>query len=97
MAREARDVLEGGVAAFGARDTERAGRLGSEDDRVDRLRREVMRRVCRPEWPDEEDQARKVRAALLAHYLERIADHGVQIGEGAVFLVTGERAADIAS
>ncbi len=25
------------------------------------------------------------------HYLERIADHGVDIGERTVFLVTGER------
>jgi phosphate transport system protein len=33
----------------------------------------------------------EVRAALTVHYLERIADHGVDIGERTVFLVTGER------
>jgi len=33
----------------------------------------------------------RVRAALTVHYLERIADHGVDIGERTVFLVTGER------
>jgi phosphate transport system protein len=31
------------------------------------------------------------RAALMVHYLERIADHGVDIGGRTVFLVTGER------
>ena len=36
-----------------------------------------------PEW--------RVRAALTVHYLERIADHGVDIGRRTVFLVTGER------
>jgi phosphate transport system protein len=36
-----------------------------------------------PEW--------RMRAALIVHYLERIADHGVDIGGLTVFLVTGER------
>jgi len=28
---------------------------------------------------------------LIVHYLERISDHGVDIGERTVFLVSGER------
>jgi phosphate transport system protein len=32
-----------------------------------------------------------VRAVLIAHYLERIADHGVGIGRSTVFMVTGRR------
>src|SRR5918998_1230536 len=39
-----------------------------------------------PEW--------RMRAALIVHYLERIADHGVDIGACTVFLVTGERIED---
>jgi phosphate transport system protein len=39
-----------------------------------------------PEW--------RIRAALIVHYLERIADHGVDIGGRTVFLVTGERIED---
>jgi phosphate transport system protein len=31
---------------------------------------------------------------LIVHYLERIADHGVDIGGSTVFLVTGERIED---
>jgi phosphate transport system protein len=38
---------------------------------------------CDPEW--------RMRAALMVHYLERISDHGVDIGGSTVFLVTGER------
>jgi phosphate transport system protein len=32
-----------------------------------------------------------MRAALMIHYLERISDHGVDIGERTIFLVSGER------
>ncbi len=39
-----------------------------------------------PEW--------RMRAALVVHYLERISDHGVDIGGSTVFLVTGERIED---
>jgi phosphate transport system protein len=35
-----------------------------------------------------------MRAALIVHYLERIADHGVDIGERSIFLVSGERIED---
>ena len=36
-----------------------------------------------PEW--------RMRAALIVHYLERISDHGVDIGERTKFLLAGER------
>jgi len=39
-----------------------------------------------PEW--------RIRVALVVHYLERIADHGVAIGGRTIFLVTGERVED---
>ena len=35
-----------------------------------------------------------MRAALTVHYLERIADHGVDIGERTIFLVSGEQIED---
>jgi phosphate transport system protein len=35
-----------------------------------------------------------MRAALMVHYLERISDHGVDVGGSTVFLVTGQRIED---
>jgi phosphate transport system protein len=35
-----------------------------------------------------------MRAALIVHYLERISDHGVDIGERTIFLVSGARIED---
>ena len=31
---------------------------------------------------------------MIVHYLERIADHGVDFGERTIFLVSGERIED---
>ena len=35
-----------------------------------------------------------MRAALIVHYLERISDHGVDIGGRTAFLLTGGRIED---
>ena len=91
MARSARDLFGQGLDIFENRDIERARDLEAGDDKVDLLYSEAMNLVANPgdgkggapEW--------RVRAALMVHYLERIADHGVDLGERTVFLVTGER------
>ena len=92
MAHDARDLFRQGLHIFETRDIERSEELEAADDRVDLMYSEGMNlavnpgdkeRVGSPEW--------RVRAALTVHYLERIADHGVDIGERTVFLVTGER------
>ena len=89
MARGARDLFAQGLDIFEDRDIDRARDLEAADDKIDLLYSEAMNLVVNPtnggapEW--------RVRAALTVHYLERIADHGVDIGARTVFLVTGER------
>jgi phosphate transport system protein len=92
MARGANDLFREGLNVFEDRDIERARNLEAADDKVDLLYSEAMNLAVNPgkeegagapEW--------RVRAALTVHYLERIADHGVDIGGRTVFLVTGER------
>jgi phosphate transport system protein len=92
MAHSARDLFRRGLDVFETRDVQHSEELEEADDRVDLMYSEGMNlavnpgdkeRVGSPEW--------RVRAALTVHYLERIADHGVDIGERTVFLVTGER------
>src|SRR5918992_818054 len=94
----ARDFSRGGMDVFQKRDIHHAPRLQAEDDKVDLLYSEAMNLIVNPsttnggggggspEW--------RIRAALVVHYLERIADHGVAIGGRTVFLVTGERMED---
>jgi phosphate transport system protein len=93
MARTARNVFDEGLDVFKDRDIERARDLQAKDDKVDLLYSEAMNLIANPsdrggspEW--------RMRAALMVHYLERISDHGVDIGGSTVFLVTGERIDD---
>ena len=92
MARTARNIFHEGLDIFKNRDIDRARDLQVKDDKVDLLYSEALNLIANPsahgaggapEW--------RMRAALIVHYLERIADHGVDIGGRTVFLVTGER------
>ena len=91
MARRARDLFREGLDVFESRDIDRARDLEAADDRVDLLYTEAMNLVANPDTNGGGSPEWRVRAALTVHYLERIADHGVDIGERTVFLVTGER------
>ena len=92
MARTARNVFHEGLDIFENRDMDRARSLEARDDKVDLLYSEAMNLIANPsgygapEW--------RMRAALMVHYLERISDHGVDVGGSAVFLVTGQRIED---
>ena len=90
MARTARNIFNEGLDIYKNRDVGRARDLLAKDDKVDLLYSEALNLIANPpdgggspEW--------RMRAALMVHYLERIADHGVDIGGNTVFLVIGER------
>jgi phosphate transport system protein len=91
MARAARDVFRDGLEIFESRDMDRARDLEAMDDRVDLLYSEAMSLVANPTVDGGGSPEWRIRAALMVHYLERIADHGVDIGAATVFLVSGER------
>ena len=93
MSRTARNIFREGLDIFRDRDIDLARDLQAKDDKVDLLYSEAMNLIANPsegggapEW--------RMRAALTVHYLERIADHGVDVGGSTVFLVTGERIED---
>ena len=98
MSSIACDLFRDGLDVFDNGDIDHAQSLQAEDDKVDLLYSEAMNLIVNPsttnggggggspEW--------RIRAALIVHYLERIADHGVDIGGRTVFLVTGERMED---
>ena len=94
MARTARNIFNEGLDIFGVRDIERARDLQAKDDKVDLLYSEALNLIANPSDTGAGDPEWRMRAALMVHYLERIADHGVDIGGSTVFLVTGERIED---
>ncbi len=91
MSHGARDLFRRGLDIFEARDIDRARDLEAADDKVDLLYSEAMNLAVNPDKEGIGSPEWRIRAALTVHYLERIADHGVDIGACAVFLVTGER------
>ena len=91
MARTARNIFHEGLDIFEHRDIDRARNLQAKDDKVDLLYSEALNLIANPSANGGGAPEWRMRAALIVHYLERIADHGVDIGGRTVFLVTGER------
>jgi phosphate transport system protein len=94
MARTARNIFHEGLDIFEHRDMDRARSLQERDDKVDLLYSEAMNLIANPSDGGAGTPEWRMRAALIVHYLERIADHGVDIGERTIFLVSGERIED---
>jgi phosphate transport system protein len=94
MARTARNVFHEGLEIFENRDMDRARNLEARDDKVDLLYSEAMNLIANPSDGGGGAPEWRMRAALIVHYLERISDHGVDIGERTIFLVSGERIED---
>jgi phosphate transport system protein len=109
MAKTARNIFCEGLEIFRDRDIGRARDLQAKDDKVDLLYSEALNLIANPPKgdpkgdPEGEEGSRgggggdpewRMRAALVVHYLERIADHGVDVGGSTVFLITGERIED---
>ena len=90
MARTAKNLFHRGMEIFKARDADGARDLQAADDKVDLLYSEAINLIANPSGSGGDPEWR-MRAALMVHYLERIADHGVSIGGRTVFLVTGQR------
>src|SRR5918998_1552168 len=88
MARGARELFRQGLEIFETRDIDRARDLEAADDKVDLLYSEAMNLAVNPGKEGIGSPEWRVRAALTVHYLERIADHGVDIGGGARFLLS---------
>jgi phosphate transport system protein len=94
MARTARNIFNEGLDIFKDRAIDRARDLQAKDDKVDLLYSEALNLIANPSNGHGGAPEWRMRAALMVHYLERIADHGVDIGGSTVFLVTGERIED---
>ena len=96
MARAAHELFGQGLTAFEHRDPCGARTLRAADDEVDLLYREALALAAEPAAGEATSPGWLARAPVVVHYLERIADRGVEIGELAVFVVEGERAASVA-
>ena len=80
-----RDVLD----ALVQRDAQAAAAVIARDDEIDRLNIAVMRELSFLTNHDPSGVNRAIKISLVAHYLERIADHTTNIAEMLIYLVKG--------
>lgn len=87
MATTAERMVRRAGEIVGDSDQHGASELLQADDTIDRLHREVFRRLLDPSWAGSTQQT--VDATLLSRYYERYADHAVSVALRVVYLVTG--------
>lgn len=90
MGQHAARVVASSLESFARRDAEAARAVAVLDDPIDRLNKGLFRRLVELAAADEERLDWAMRMVLVARYLERIGDHGVDIAEQTIFVVTGE-------
>ena len=91
MSRATHELFQDGLATFEGRDAYGARNLRAADDEVDLLYREAINLAVDPVAGEDASPGWQARIPLVVHYLERIADRGVEIGELAVFVVGAKR------
>ena len=84
-------MVEKAVKALVSEDLQLAQEMDQDDEAVDALYDEIFREIVTYMMDGNLKIATGANYILVARYLERIADHSVNIGERVIYLVTGKR------
>ena len=90
MSRRAGIMVKQAIAAYTSRDTETAAAVINLDDEVDDLFSKVKGELIERIASRQGDADDAIDLIIIAKYLERIADHAVNIAQWAIFCVTGQ-------
>lgn len=90
MGGMAREVGRAAMQAFVREDTDLAKSVPTLDAAVDRFDRGIFQRLVRLAGQDEDRLDWASRMIRVVRHLERFGDHGVDVAEQTVFVVTGE-------
>ena len=90
MSRRAGVMVNQAIAAYTERDLETAAAVVNLDDEVDDLFSKVKAELIDRITSNREDADDAIDLIIIAKYLERIADHAVNIAQWAMFCVTGQ-------
>ena len=91
MVEQTIEMVDTAVDAFVRRDAQSVRNLAEVDDTVDLMHDEAFRSIVSDMKSGSLETEVGARYILVVRYLERIADHAVNIGERVVYMVTGER------
>jgi phosphate transport system protein len=90
MAEIVQRMVKESLDAFVGEDVELARKVTREDERVDQLLEQMFRELLTYMIEDPQTITRATRVLFLSKYLERIADHAVNIAELVIFMVEGK-------
>lgn len=90
MMEEAKNMLREAVEAFVEGSEEAAKEVIARDDVVDELFNQVKSKMMEAIREQTLDADKVVDYLMVAKYLEKIGDHAVNIGEWAIFRMTGD-------
>ena len=85
-----KNMLRNAVKAFGGASVDDAQKVFLEEDAVDALYGQIIRRVVADASTSPERVAAYLDALSVAKNLERLADHATNVAEDVVFLCTGK-------
>ena len=91
MTEIAIQLVDKAIRAFVARDAESVRHIQEDDDAVDLLEERAFEELVDKMTSRSLDVGVGARYILVTRYLERIADHAVNIGQRVVYMVTGDR------
>ena len=90
MACKAGLMVRQAISSYTGRDVETAHAVVNLDDEVDDLFRQVKGELIDQVAANRDEADLSIDFIIIAKYLERIADHAVNIAQWAIFCVTGE-------
>ena len=84
-------MLKESLQSYLDENTDLAYKMARDDDEVDHLYSQTIRELYSYMIDNPESLQQAMLLTLVGRYIERIADHATNIGESAVYLVTGHR------
>ena len=90
MSQKAGIMVKRSIFAYVNRDIDAANTVVSLDDEIDQLFRTIKGELVELIVENREQADQAIDLIIIAKYLERIADHAVNIAQWAIFCVTGE-------
>ena len=90
MAEIAQEMVKESLDAFVKEDPQLAWKVTEEDENVDNLNQQIFRELLTYMSEDLRTISRATRLLFISKYLERLADHAVNIAELVIFLVQGK-------
>ena len=90
MIQKAGVMVKRAIFAYVNRDTDAARAVIALDDEIDEFFRTIKAELVELIVENRQEADQAIDLIIIAKYLERIADHGVNIAQWAIFCVTGE-------